>query len=463
MLGFVWEVPMTILGIKFKAYPTPQQASTLSQWIGCARIIYNSKVEEDLQNYKLYKENGEKNSVHQAYSHFKTEERPWLNDCPSQILRNSASNWYTAKQRFFKGLSENPKKKKKGVRDTILLTREVFSLQDHLESDGSLSKKLIVGTKTNTIGSLKFKAHREFGNPNQIVVGKKNENWYVSFCYETGDRTKTEQELLDDFASLDQKSLNDITIGIDRGVAIPFQASNESKFDFDENAKTKIKKNTSRLKRLQKKLSRQEKKSKSRNKTRKKISKIHTKISNIRHDFCHKVSHEFIKSEARIFVVEDLKLKNMTKAPQPKQDENGKYLPNKKAAKAGLNRELLSKGLGKTIEFLEYKAIKNNKLVIKVPPQYTSQECASCGHIHPDNRKTQSDFLCLLCGNHDNADLNAAKVIAKRGVEKILSAPKAKIKTRLGISRSKAGRGIRKTKSEQSGTLIPMTPEAPLL
>jgi hypothetical protein len=26
---------------------------------------------------------------------------------------------------------------------------------------------------------------------------------------------------------LDQKSLNDITIGIDRGVAVPFQASNE--------------------------------------------------------------------------------------------------------------------------------------------------------------------------------------------------------------------------------------------
>ncbi|KAB8027173.1 zinc ribbon domain-containing protein, partial [Fluviispira multicolorata] len=85
--------------------------------------------------------------------------------------------------------------------------------------------------------------------------------------------------------------------------------------------------------------------------------------------------------------------------------------PNMRKAKAGLNRELLSKGLAKTIEFLEYKAKKYGKLVVKVSPHYSSQECANCGHTHADNRKTQDNFLCLLCGNHDNADINAAKII----------------------------------------------------
>src|SRR5690349_18861121 len=116
---------MAINGVKFKAYPTKEQEKVLSQWIGCSRVIYNCKVEEDQQNYKIYKETGQKVSVHQVYSHFKTEERGWLNECPSQILRNSAANWYTAKQRSFKGLARNPKKKKKGVRDTVLLTREL--------------------------------------------------------------------------------------------------------------------------------------------------------------------------------------------------------------------------------------------------------------------------------------------------------------------------------------------------
>ena len=150
----------------------------------------------------------------------------------------------------------------------------------------------------------------------------------------------------------------------------------------------------------------------------------------------------------------------MTKKPKPKQNEKGEYVPNQRKAKAGLNRELLSKGLAKTITFLEYKATKHRKIVVKVSPHYSSQECAKCGHTHPDNRKTQSEFCCLLCANHDNADINAAKVIAKRGVQFLLSKPKAKTKTRLGISRSKAGRGIHKTILEQSNAQIPMTSEA---
>ena len=97
---------------------------------------------------------------------------------------------------------------------------------------------------------------------------------------------------------------------------------------------------------------------------------------------------------------------------------------------------------------------------MKVPPQYSSQECAYCSHTHAENRKTQNNFLCLSCGNHDNADLNAAKVIAKRSVQFLLSNPIAKTKTRLGISRSKAGRGISKTKLEKSSPQIPMTSEA---
>ena len=153
----------------------------------------------------------------------------------------------------------------------------------------------------------------------------------------------------------------------------------------------------------------------------------------------------------------------MTKKPTAKQNEKGEFLPNKSKAKAGLNRELLSKGLAKTIEFLEYKALKIGKLVVKVSPHYSSQECAQCGHTHPDNRKTQSEFYCLLCANHDNADHNAAKVIAKRSVQFLLSKPKAKTRTRLGISRSKAGRGISKTKLEQSNPLVPMTSEATAL
>lgn len=451
---------MASCGVKFKAYPTIAQAKVLSQWIGCARVIYNCKVAEDTQNYREFKISGSKSLVNQAYSHFKTEERSWLNSCPSQILRNSSSNWYVAKQRFFKGIAYNPRLKQKGRKDTVLLTKELFYFIDEINLDGSITKKLVLGTKAKSIGILKFTAHKEFGLPKQVVLRKKDHNWFVSFCYEVEGNEKTEQELLDEYSNYDAVSLSELTIGIDRGIVIPFQTSQKLSFDLNQKAQNKILLKQRKIKQYQKKLSRQKKGSSTRNKTKYKISKIHTKISNIRHDFCHKVSHTIATSDAKIFAVEDLQLKNMTKKPKPKQNEKGEYVSNKRKAKAGLNRALLSKGLGKTIDFLDYKAKKYGKLVVKVSPHYSSQECAKCGHIHPDNRKIQAEFCCLICANHDNADLNAAKVIAKRGVQYLLSKPNAKIKTRLGISRSKAGRGIRKTKLEQSNSLVPMTSEA---
>ena len=67
------------------------------------------------------------------------------------------------------------------------------------------------------------------------------------------------------------------------------------------------------------------------------------------------------------------------------------------------------------------KLRRQGKLTIEVPPFYSSQECAACGHVHQDNRVSQAEFVCLSCGNTDHADHNAAKVIAMRGVRQLLA------------------------------------------
>ena len=54
--------------------------------------------------------------------------------------------------------------------------------------------------------------------------------------------------------------------------------------------------------------------------------------------------------------------------------------------------------------------------MILIAPNYTSQECADCGHIQPENRVTRDDFVCQVCGHAENADMNAAKVIKKRAI-----------------------------------------------
>ena len=64
--------------------------------------------------------------------------------------------------------------------------------------------------------------------------------------------------------------------------------------------------------------------------------------------------------------------------------------------------------------FIEYKAKREGIPFVKVDARNTSRECSLCHHIDKKNRKTQAAFLCLNCGHSENADHNAAKVIAQR-------------------------------------------------
>lgn len=305
---------MSICGVKFRAYPTKSQAKILSQWIGCTRVIYNCKVAEDQQHYKQFKETGERHPVHQAYAQFKTEDRKWLNDVPSQILRNSSSNWYQAKQRFFKGLARNPRKKHRGKRDSVLLTQELFSLKKEINSQGEVFACLMIGTKRHALGLLKVVYHRDCGTPKQIVMSKKNTHWYVSFCYETGDIVPTEEDILASYAVMPASDLSNTTVGIDRGIVLPFQISDGTQFNFDRATQERLKKKAGRLKKYQKRMAHQQLKSRRRNRTKQKIGKLHQKIANIRHDFCHQTSYVLANSSACVFSVEDLPIKNMTRA-----------------------------------------------------------------------------------------------------------------------------------------------------
>ncbi|WP_232568228.1 transposase [Photobacterium iliopiscarium] len=77
--------------------------------------------------------------------------------------------------------------------------------------------------------------------------------------------------------------LQEKTVGIDRGVAIPVQVGDKS-FDFTGKQKKSTIRSERYIKRLQRKLARQNKGSNCRNKTKNRISKYHAKCANIRKD-----------------------------------------------------------------------------------------------------------------------------------------------------------------------------------
>jgi putative transposase len=112
-----------------------------------------------------------------------------------------------------------------------------------------------------------------------------------------------------------------------------------------------------------------------------------------------------------VIVLEDLKLKNMTRSARGTLEVPGKNV----AAKQGLNRSLQDAALGRLQHWVCVKAEEAGRITWAVPAHNTSRTCASCGHCHVTNRASRDRFVCRACGHTAHADLNAAENIAARG------------------------------------------------
>ena len=409
-------------GIKLRASPSISQRRILSQWMGCARYIWNAKTIDDKQQRLEVNSLVTKKypKLSQCYSYLKNKEvTPWIFDCPSVILRNAASNWYTTYQNFFKKRCGRPKIKKKTGKGSIYLTRELFEFKKG--NDGVT--RLWIGNKKNNIGYLSIKNHAKYKTPNSIYITKNYNKYWVSFCYEDGQekQTNTSQLQLKKLSKKSEKELLSQVVGVDHGVARSVQCSyEETCYDLSKNDKKRKYYIESRRLRYQRKLSKQKKGSRRRHKTKEKLSIRHQKIANIRNNFCHKVSRKMVdRKETQVVIFENLGTKKMTKKPKSKQDDNGNWISNRRRAKAGLNRSILDKNWYMLEAYTKYKLEQAGKYFFKIAPNYTSQECANCHHINPHNRKSQSIFSCVSCGHTDNGDINAAKVIQWRAIQLI--------------------------------------------
>ena len=121
-----------------------------------------------------------------------------------------------------------------------------------------------------------------------------------------------------------------------------------------------------------------------------KQNKIQRKIKNQKEDQFHKISNDLTNNFDRI-TIENLQIKKM-----------------KESNKTHLNRLISDVSWNSLIPKLQYKSEMKNKVIREINPAFTSQRCFKCGNISKNNRKSQSDFSCLNCGNTENADTNAS-------------------------------------------------------
>ncbi|GAA9945895.1 hypothetical protein VN0902_09020 [Helicobacter pylori] len=65
---------------------------------------------------------------------------------------------------------------------------------------------------------------------------------------------------------------------------------------------------------------------------------------------------------------------------------------------------------------LDYKQQHNGKLLVKVPPQYTSKTYYNCGSINPKLKLNHRQYLCPDCGYKEHRDINATNNIFIKGL-----------------------------------------------
>lgn len=264
---------------------------------------------------------------------------------------------------------------------------------------------------------LKFRHHRELPKNykiSSITISRDSVGYFVSFGieFEIDLEVSINKNNLDISKSIGI-DLNVNNIALSNGSLIDNGAKNRRVIKYSKLVKVLERKQSRRVLR---KLKTKSRLSKNHKKTQNKINRINKKLYNQKNDLYHKIS-KTLTNKFELIVVEDLKLKNqMTKSAKGNELKSGKNVKQK----AGLNRSILSASFYQFVSMIQYKqTMLNDKLLVKVNPQYTSQICNKCGYKDKNNRKTQSNFKCLNCTHTDNADINASKNILDKGLKSL--------------------------------------------
>lgn len=354
----------------------------MRRFAGACRFVFNRALARQNENHEV----GNKYIPYGKMASWLVEwknatETQWLKDAQSQPLQQSLKDLERAYKNFFRKRAAFPRFKKRGQNDA-------FRYPQGVKLDQENSRIFLP-----KLGWMRYRNSRQVtGVVKNVTVSQSCGKWYISIQTESEVSTPAHPS-----ASM---------VGLDAGVAKLATLSDGTVFE----PVNSFQKNQKKLARLQRQLSRKVKFSNNWQKQKRKIQRLHSCIANIRRDYLHKVTTTVSKNHAMI-VIEDLKVSNMSKSAAGTVSQPGRNV----RAKSGLNRSILDQGWYEMRRQLEYKQLWSGGQVLAVPPAYTSQRCACCGHTAKENRLSQSKFRCQVCGYTANADVNGARNILAAG------------------------------------------------
>ena len=356
---------------KYRMCPNKEQEQTLAKYFGSVRFVYNHFLAERKQQYA---ENGKSDNFYAQSLTLtklkKQEEYLWLNEIGAQTLQAALRNLEAAYTNFFRGNAGFPRFKAKKNGGSF-----------HIPQYCSVKNGRIYIPKFK--GGIKIVEHRPFKGDvrNMTISVTPSGKYYVSIL------TQVSYEPL-------QKT--NAKVGIDLGLKDLVITSDGKKYSSNKF----IKQYSKKLAKAQKHLSRKQKGSNSWNRQRIKVARIYEKIHNCRFDKLHKISTDLIRNYD-VICCEDLNVKGMQRNHR-------------------LARAISDASWGTFLSMLTYKAVMNDKQVVKIGRYYpSSKTCHHCGWVKEDLTMKDREWTCPICGEHHDRDLNAAMNILSEGLKNI--------------------------------------------
>ena len=366
--------------IKYRVYPSDEQAVMFVKTFGCCRKVYNLMLNDKLESYKTAGK-----FVYVTPAMYK-KEYLYLKEVDSLALANVQLNL----QKAFRNCFDKSRKKQNGFPKfkSAKHSRKSYTTNNQKGTVAIIDDKYI---KLPKIGKVKAVIHRQpeaDWTVKSVTVSQESDGKYYASILFTFDRI------------INNVAISDNVLGLDYASDGLYTDSNGKKGTSHKYYIESHKKLAKEQRRLSRKVGSKKNQTKSNNyiKQLHKVNKIHRHITNQRIDNLHKLSTE-IANQYDVVCVESLDMKAMS----------NKGFGNGKAT--------LDNGYGLFLNMLEYKLYDRGKYFIKVDKWFpSSQICNHCGTVHTEMKDLSIRTMRCDCGLTMNRDSNAALNIKKEGL-----------------------------------------------
>lgn len=367
--------------IKYRIYPTREQAVLFAKTFGCCRKVYNLMLADKMESYQA---TGKFVAVTPAKY---KKEYSYLKEVDSLALANAQINLQSA----FRSRFTKKRKRKNGFPKfkSAKKSRKSYTTNNQKGTITLMDSRYI---KLPKVGKVKAKIHRQPEMDWQLKSATVSQNsdgkYYVSVLFELESQPSAYVADKTNAIGLDYAS---------DGLYVDDNGNKGTNHKYYRESHRKLAKAQRRLSRMQGSKKKEEK-SANYLKQLKKVNRIHRRIANQRLDNLHKISTE-IANQYDVVCVESLNMKSMS---------NKKF---------GNGKSTMDNGYGMFLKMLEYKFADRKKYFVKVDKWFpSSQICNGCGKVHSEIKNLNNRIMKCDCGLIIGRDQNAAINIKKEGL-----------------------------------------------